>query len=296
MLSILIPTFNYNAFSLVKEIHYQLISEAIDFEIICLDDASYSALNVKNEEINTLSFCSFKSLEKNAGRSAIRNLLADSAKYKWLLFLDADVIPVKPSFIKNYSSFFDKDNTVFCGGILYQNKKENWEFLRYKYGKKHEEIPSKKRNVNSAKYFFTSNFLIQKEVFNAVKFEEKLTQYGREDFLFSMALIQKGYQIEHLNNEVYHLGLDENSLFVAKTKKATENLLFLESQQLVEAKEMPLLNLVRIISVLKMAKIVAKFYPLFEKLSIQKSSVFFLNCLKVSYMCHQKAKHKTYFK
>jgi glycosyltransferase involved in cell wall biosynthesis len=292
MLSILIPTFNYNAFSLVKEMHHQLILEAFDFEIICLDDASHSALNTKNEEINTLSFSSFKSLEKNVGRSAIRNLLANSAKYKWLLFLDADIIPVKPNFIKNYTVCFKKDNIVFCGGILYQNKKENFGLLRYKYGKRHEEIPLEKRNGSSGKYFFTSNFLIQKEVFNTVKFEEKLTQYGREDLLFALELLQKDYEIKHLNNEVYHLGIDENTLFVSKTKKATENLIFLESQQSIEVKEMPLLNLVKIISGVKMTKIVAKFYPIFEKLSIQKSSVFFLNCLKVSYLCHLKVKHK----
>jgi hypothetical protein len=104
--------------------------------------------------------------------------------------------------------------------------------------------------------------------------------------------LQKDYKIKHLNNEVYHLGLDENSIFVSKTKKATENLIFVDSQQLIETKEMPLLNLVRIISGAKMTKIVGKFYPFFEKLSIQKSSVFFLNCLKVSYLCHLKAKHK----
>jgi glycosyltransferase involved in cell wall biosynthesis len=296
MLSILIPAYNYNAFSLVKEMHHQLILEAFDFEIICLDDASYSALNTKNEEINTLSFASFKSLEKNVGRSVIRNVLANSAKYKWLLFLDADVIPVKPNFIKNYTACFKKDNTIFCGGISYQNKKENFGLLRYKYGKRHEEIPFEKRNKSSEKYFFTSNFLIQKEVFNTVKFEEKLTQYGREDLLFALELLQKGYEIKHLNNEVYHLGIDENTLFVSKTKKATENLIFLERQQLIEAKEMPLLNLVRIISGVKMTKIVAKLYPFFEKLSIQKSSVFFLNCLKVSYLCALKAEYKSVVK
>ena len=82
MLSVLIPTYNYTAFSLVKEMHQQLILEAIKFEIICLDDGSHSPLNSKNEKINTLSFSSFKSLEKNIGRSAIRNVLAHTAKYK----------------------------------------------------------------------------------------------------------------------------------------------------------------------------------------------------------------------
>jgi glycosyltransferase involved in cell wall biosynthesis len=292
MLSVLIPTYDYTTFSLAKEVHQQLILEAINFEIICLDDGSNSPLNSKNEKINTLSFSSFKSLEKNIGRSAIRNLLAHTAKYKWLLFLDADVIPLRSNFIKDYIACFKKEHTVFCGGILYQNKKENFGLLRYRYGKKNEEISAQQRNKSAAKYFFTSNFLIQKSVFDVVSFEEKLTKYGREDFLFSLQLIQKNYQVAHLNNEVYHLGLDENTLFVTKTKKATENLVFLDNQELIDAKEMPLLLLVRKISVLKMTHTVAKFYPFFEKLTIKKSSVFFLNCLKVSYICHLKSEQK----
>jgi glycosyltransferase involved in cell wall biosynthesis len=292
MLSVLIPTYNYNTFSLVKEMHQQLTSEAISFEIICLDDGSNTSLNVKNEQINTLSFSSFKSLEKNVGRSAIRNLLADTAKYKWLLFLDADVIPVRSNFVKNYIACFKTDKTVFCGGILYQNKKENVGLLRYKYGKKHEEISSQRRNKNAEKYFFTSNFLIQKSIFEVLRFDENLTQYGKEDLLFSRQLTQKSYRIEHLNNEVYHLGLDENKLFVSKTKKAMENLVFLDNQALIDAKETPLLEMVRKITLLKMTIIIASFYPFFEKLTSKKSSVFFLNCLKVSYICHLKTTHK----
>jgi hypothetical protein len=208
------------------------------------------------------------------------------------LFLDADVIPVSVHFIKNYIACFKKENTVFCGGILYQNKKENFGLLRYKYGKKHEEISSELRNKNSEKYFFTSNFLIQKSIFDVLKFDENLTQYGKEDLLFSTQLIQKSYGIAHLNNEVYHLGLDENKLFVSKTKKAMENLVFLDNQALIDAKETPLLEAVRKIKLLKMTTIIAKFYPFFEKLTIKKSSVFFLNCLKVSYICQLKIADK----
>ena len=105
-------------------------------------------------------------------------------------------------------------------------------------------------------------------------------------------MIQKGYKIKHLENEVYHLGLDDNSLFVSKTKKAMENLVFLENQQLIDTKEMPLLNLVRRISIFKMTSLVAKRYTFFENLAINKSSVFFLNCMKVSYVCHLKSKHE----
>ena len=292
MLSVLIPTYNYNTFFLVKEMHQQLILEDIPFEIICLDDGSKSPLNIQNNDINKLSFSSFKSLEKNIGRSAIRNLLAKKAMYNWLLFLDADVVPAKSNFIKKYLNCFKKDRTVFCGGLLYEDKKENFRLLRYKYGKKHEEISLEKRLENPEKFFFTSNFLIQKSVFDSVTFEEKLTEYGREDLLFSIELIKKGYKIEHISNEVYHLGLDKNDLFVSKTKKAMENLVFIDKQTLIDTKEMPLLELVRKIAILRMTRVVGVFYLLFEKLAIKKSSVFFLNCMKVSYLCHLKLKHE----
>ena len=42
MLSVLIPTYNYNAVSLVKELHKQLLDSNIVFEIICIDDGSKS--------------------------------------------------------------------------------------------------------------------------------------------------------------------------------------------------------------------------------------------------------------
>ena len=39
MLSVLIPTYNYNAFLLVKNIQKQLVLEKTPFEIICFDDS-----------------------------------------------------------------------------------------------------------------------------------------------------------------------------------------------------------------------------------------------------------------
>lgn len=286
MLSVLIPTYNFNAFYLVEEIHQQLKKIAVDFEIICLDDGSKSELNTENEKINQLSNSTFKTLDKNIGRSAIRNLLAKKAKYDWLLFLDADVLPVNKEFILNYIECFTINNTVFCGGLLYQNKKENTHLLRYKYGKKHEEIPLEIRKSKPEKYFFTSNFLIKKEVFKTVFFEEKLLQYGKEDLLFSLKLIENNFNITHLKNEVYHLGIDENAIFITKTKKAMENLIFLEKQKLINAKELALLNVVRKIKLLKFTKFISFFYPFCEKLAVNKSSVFFMNCLKVSYLCY----------
>lgn len=289
MLSVLIPTYNYNAFILVNTIHQQLVLAQIAFEIICFDDGSKSELIAENEKINSLENARFKVLEYNIGRSAIRNLLAKEATHKWLLFLDADVLPTNNQFIKNYIACFNTTKTVFCGGLLYQHKKENLDLLRYKFGKKHEEISIEIRKENPNKYFFTSNFLIEKEVFKTVIFEEMLKKYGREDLLFSLKLIKSDYKIEHLENEVYHLGIDENKVFVAKTKKAMENLVFLEEEHLIDNEEIALLKVAKKLKNFKLSRFAGNFYPTFEKLAIKNSNVFYFNCMKVCYVCFLKS-------
>jgi glycosyltransferase involved in cell wall biosynthesis len=57
MLSILIPIYNYNAFS--KKLHSQCLEATIDFEILCRDDFSSKYLQ-ENQEINTLENCRFQ--------------------------------------------------------------------------------------------------------------------------------------------------------------------------------------------------------------------------------------------
>lgn len=283
MLSVLIPTYNYNAFFLVEELHQQLILEKIDFEIICFDDASNSELNSKNEAINIFPNAVFKSLETNIGRSAIRNLLAKTAVYNWLLFLDADVKPVHKNYIKNYIACFKTDKTIFCGGILYENNSAKKHLLRYKYGKKHEEISIDKRKNKPNKYFFTSNFLISKKVFSSILFDESLVNYGYEDLFFAKNIIKKSYEIIQLENEIYHLGIDSNKVFIEKTSLAIKNLALLIQTKKLNFKDTNLTNTYLKLKVLKLH------YFLSFKLknsAIKTGSLFVFNLFRMSFL-HQ---------
>ena len=292
MLSVLIPTYNFNSFPLVESVYNQLKESKIDFEIICLDDASQSDLNSQNQKINQLDFCSFSELETNMGRSAIRNFLVEKANYNWLLFLDGDVMPFSSNFINNYIEEITKNKfTVFCGGIKYQRDKENKESLHVKHGIENEEVTSILRNKKPYKYFFTSNFLIKKDVFDLVKFEEKLIKYGREDFLFAKGLKEKGIQIHHISNEILHLGVEDDITFVNKTKQAMKNLHFLASENLVSWNETILLRILKILESLKISKLIGRLQDHFERKTLKNKSLFYLNCLKVSYLCNLKANH-----
>jgi len=289
MLSVLIPTYNFNAVALVNELHKQLLKLKVPFEIICVDDGSKSTLNQQNEKINTLAYARFKALNDNVGRSAIRNYLSEEAAYNWLLFLDSDVMPVSPLFIDNYlKEAAQKTDAVFCGGIRYIASDENKKLLRYKYGIKFEEMHVDKRNKRPYKFFFTSNFLIYKTTFNKIRFEEKLIKYGREDLLFSRTLKAENFPIIHVKNEVYHLGIDTDAAFVHKTKQAMENIAFLAHRNLILPKEGNLSKAVHYLSLFGMDYVFGKLTPFFERKATENASIFYLNCFKVSYLCSLK--------
>jgi len=72
MLSILIPTFNFNILPLVKELHYQASKLPITFEIVVFDDASEDRFDSINASISKFNYCYFKKLPNNIGRSAIK--------------------------------------------------------------------------------------------------------------------------------------------------------------------------------------------------------------------------------
>ena len=141
MISVLIPTYRYSAYSLLEEIHRQLKQAKIAFEIICLDDASQSEHDELNSLINSLEFATFKILDKNIGRSAIRNLLGQAAKYDWLLFLDADVYPENSDFIARYLENLSEKIDVILGGIKYHKERpEKEKVLHWTYGRGREEV------------------------------------------------------------------------------------------------------------------------------------------------------------
>ncbi|MDY7394700.1 glycosyltransferase [Aureibaculum sp. 2210JD6-5] len=243
MLSVLIPTYNYKALPLIQEVHKQLVSSSIDFEIICIDDSSEEEFLIPPIQINSLSNTNYNILDKNLGRSKVRNILAGKAKFNWLLFLDSDVKPLRSDFINNYLEVISLNNKVICGGIRYETEKPKSERqLRHKYGKKREEKSVFERKQQPFRYLLASNFLIEKKVFEDIKFNESLTQYGHEDTLLGIDLRKREINILHIENPVFHLGVEKSSVFLKKTEQAVRNALFLYRQNLVTKEDIKLID------------------------------------------------------
>jgi glycosyltransferase involved in cell wall biosynthesis len=217
MLSILIPTYNYSVAALVAELHTQAARTGIEFEIIVMEDASTKVF-ANNKELERLSFTKYFMLPQNIGRAAIRNRLADTALYNNLLFIDCDALADDPQYIKNYLPYLDK-NEVVVGGVKYapqelQPQADNIT-LRLKYGIKREQRTD---------YFTTFNFLIPKDIFGKIRFNETINGYGYEDTLFGHELNLHRISVRYIQNKLVHTGIDENQAFLEKTENGIRNL------------------------------------------------------------------------
>lgn len=226
MISILIPTYNFIIVDLVKQLHLQCTRLNIDFEIICLDDGSQrDEIILANRKINKLTNVLFEELAKNVGRSAIRNKLTAKAKYNWLLFLDADVIPISETFVAKYLETLQKrpDVKVLYGGRKHLANGNN-NLLRWKYGFYQEDRTKKDRNKKPYLSIITNNLLVNRSIAQEIKFDESLKKYGHEDTLFSYHLKLKQIKVLHLSNPVYHKEIDSNQDFISKTELGLQNL------------------------------------------------------------------------
>ena len=235
MLSILIPAYNYIVFPLVQELQTQANREHIEFEIIVFDDASTNQHTIsKNQQINLIDNCTYTLLQHNVGRSKIRNMLAKRAKFGWLLFLDADTIPVNGSLICNYLQYLNGEEKVVYGGIEYQPKKpEHSKLLRWVYGRHREALHVMPREGSPYLSLLTLNFAISKSIFSKVSFNETIPNLRYEDVLFSYNLSQQNIKVQHIYNPVFHLGLDTSEIFIKKAEDATQGFKYLIDNNLI---------------------------------------------------------------
>jgi len=295
MLSILIPTFNYNVFPLVSELQEQCLESKIDFEILCQDDDSNSKLNEENEIINSLENCSFFVNSNNLGRGKNINSLAEKAKHDYLLILDCDTFPTQNNFIKNYISTTNNiENLVVFGGIQYKKEKpEKEKLLRWIYGNKREALSLKVRNEKPNSRALTSNLLINKKLFLETLFDESITKYGYEDLVFLSDLEKKGILVTHIENTTYHLGLETSQQFLEKTKIALENLRLITETDALDLSESKLLKVSTLSESLHLTPFISFLFQKTERkmeqnLLSKKPSLLLFDLYKLGYFCSLK--------
>ncbi|UCH13842.1 MAG: glycosyltransferase family 2 protein [Bacteroidales bacterium] len=294
MLSILIPVYNFDVIELIENLDSQARKAKIDFEIIAVDDASEDKYKTKNRKINTLPNVRYFEESQNNGRARVRNKLAEYARFNNLLFIDCDSEILDKNFILNYLEHC-RQNEVICGGLEYVKRvpQDKSYYLRWLYGTKREYKNARDRNKNPNASFSSFNFLINKDVFDQIKFNETITNYGHEDTLFGYELKKRNIIIKHIDNPMVHIGLETNEEFIKKTKEGIENLKQLMKQngyEKVFIKDITLLNYFKFLQRIRLSKLFRYLFNKLEKrlynyLVKNKPNILFFDLFKLGYLC-----------
>jgi glycosyltransferase involved in cell wall biosynthesis len=290
MISILIPIHNYNATPLVQELQLQCLNSGIDFEIICIDDCS-SICKEENNTISEINHCHLYFLDKNIGRSKIRNLLAYKATFDWLLFLDCDTFPKSEQFIRSYLKQITQPSCrAIFGGLDYDKlKPKDNQLLRWVYGQNREAKTALQRLEHPYTTSYVSNFLIQRSLFRTIQFDESIITYGYEDAIFIQSLKTKNIIIDQIENPVFHLNLETSEMFLSKTKEALKTLLYLShTNKHLNSK---LIRTYRTLHTMKLDSIMSKIFTstksiLEKNLTSKKPSLILFDLYKISYFCY----------
>ena len=290
MISVLIPVYNFKIKNLIESLLFQFKSIDCEWEILMSDDASNKDFKSQNLKfINTLDNnvpIKLFQQEKNLGNAANRNFLIQQANFTWLLFLDADVLPKSNTFLSVYvSKMQDTLKEIIVGNIVYNCQKPLPHLLRWKYGRKKEQVFLNERKKHPILHARGANFAVKREVAKAVNFPILRENYGFVDTCFFLQFEKNQFCV--VENPVYHLGIESNAVYLKKIKKAVANALDLLDKNDALAMQISLIsnyNKVRIFNKI-LAKIYVRFHVYFEKNIISNSpSVFIFQLYKLLYM------------
>lgn len=178
-----------------------------------------------------MSHVRYLQLEDNIGRSRVRNMLAEKARYENLLFIDADARIMKADYLSTYIGMIGTGR-VICGGTAYlpDPPGDRTYYLRWYYGRKREQRPAQVRSKDPCRAFSSFQFLASKTILEKVPFDNDLKAYGHEDTVFGLSLEQQGIPVLHIDNPLVHDGLERADEFLDKTRQGLRNLKFLADQ------------------------------------------------------------------
>ena len=139
----------------------------------------------------------------------------------------------------------------------------------------------------------TEHYTVEKKLFQSIRFNKNLTDYGHEDTLFGFELKKGNIPVVHIDNSLMHIGLEENDVFLQKTRTGIEslhtlftglkfNLSFQEEVTLLRS-----FNLIKKFGLVRISKLKFQLFRKFmeNNLTGKSPSVFIFQLYKLGYYC-----------
>jgi len=297
MLSICIPVYNFNVAELVISLHDEAETLPVEYEILLSDNASEERFRKENSLLASLSNVRYFQSEINLERAGNRNFLFKTAKYPYILFMDCDSKVSKKDYIRDFLPYCIPES-ICSGGRIYDTVKPRDKklVLHWKVGRSRESHPAEVRSRKPNNSFMSCNFLIDKNLFNVVKFDERLTGYCNEDTLFGIELKKKGITVAHINNPLYHIGLEKAEVYLSKIEESLRNyhkinFLYNNDPQFIESSK--ILRVEKNIKKLCLAKYFKHLFlvtrkVMYKNLTGKHPNLLVYDLYKLGYLCYCK--------
>jgi glycosyltransferase involved in cell wall biosynthesis len=225
-LSVLIPFFRDDPQRLLAALDRETMGLGDRVEIIVLDDGggdlnlserTAAAVRGLNAPVRLIR------LGVNEGRARGRNRLADAASARHVLFLDSDMLPDRPDFLRAYLQLIPTDPAVVVGGFsVAQCPYRAVHALHRAMAARADCQPAAVRSLAPEKYVFTSTLLVRRDVFDAEAFDEEFRGWGWEDVEWG-ARVSRRFPLLHIDNPATHLGLDTPADLASKYEQSVAN-------------------------------------------------------------------------
>lgn len=308
-LSILIPTYNHICTELVESLQAQASSlPNLEYEILVADDGSTDEYTIEeNRIINQLENCRYIEREKNVGRAAIRNFLAQQAKHPWLLFIDSNMDVILSEYLSYYLNQIKENNADFEDsihikyGVIYggyqikrddETKERLKNNLRYIFESRCTQNGDyRERQANPYRDFHTSNFIVQRNIILKYPLDERFYHYGYEDVLWGKTLKDNHILIKHIDNPLEYDHFIGNMSFVSKTEESLRTLYQFREELEGYSK---IIDYAQRLKRWHLSHLCQKLFPLFSlpikaRLTGNKPSILWFNIYKLLYYIHLEA-------
>lgn len=224
--SIIIPVYNVESY-LVQCMESVIQQNFIDYEIICVDDASTDSsgniLDAYKEQYDVIQVIRHT---KNRGLSAARNTGLEQATGKYVWFVDSDDMICSNSLVALYNMAENYETDMICFELSYDEKDREVGTLGTSYNKNEKIYAGKELfcicvynktwRESSCIKFIKRSFLIE----NQIKFCEGLLH---EDVLFSFFCIMQAKRVININNVYYICHKRATSITAQKSHKSAES-------------------------------------------------------------------------